>query len=53
MYRGLSLQRHCFKRFCCLIEFAVAKKHDMDPSKASLTDTFEQFFYESYVLCIC
>ena len=25
----------------------------MDPSKALITDIFEQFFYKSYVLCIC
>ena len=25
----------------------------MDPSKASITDTFDQFFYESYILCLC
>ena len=24
----------CYQRFCCLIEFAVRKKLDEDPSKA-------------------
>ena len=24
----------CYKRFCCLIKFAVIKKLDVDPSKA-------------------
>ena len=43
----------CYQRFCCKIEFAVIKKFDMDPSKALVTDSFEQFFYKSYVLCIC
>ena len=33
----------CYQRFCCLIEFAVINKLYMDPSKASITDTFEQF----------
>ena len=39
----------CYQRFCYKIECAVIKKLDMDPS----TNTVEQFFYESYVLCIC
>ena len=43
----------CYQIFCCKIEFAVVKKLDMDPSKACITDIFEQFFYKSYVLCIC
>ena len=43
----------CCQRFCCLIEFAAIVKLDMDPSKASIMDTFEHFFYESYILCIC
>ena len=43
----------CYQRFCCKIEFAVLKKLDMDPSKASVMDTFEHFFYKSYVLCFC
>ena len=43
----------CYQRFCCKIEFAVIQKLDMDPSKASVTDTFEHiFFYKSYVLFI-
>ena len=25
----------------------------MDPSRALVTDTFEHFFYKSYILCIC
>ena len=33
----------CYQRFCCKIEFAVIKKLNMDPSKASETDTFEHF----------
>ena len=37
----------------CYQRFAVIKKLDMDPSKVWILDTFEQFFYESYVLCIC
>ena len=43
----------CYQRFCCKIEFSVIKKLEMDPSNARMTDTFEQCFYESYVLCIC
>ena len=42
----------CYQIFFCKIEFAVIKKLDMDPSKASVTDTSEHFFYKSYVLCI-
>ena len=43
----------CYQRFCCKIEFTVTKKLDMDPSKAGITDTFEQFFfYKSNVLYI-
>ena len=34
----------CYWRFCCKIEFAVIKKRDMDPSKAWITNSFEQFF---------
>ena len=33
----------CYQRFCCKIEFAVKKKLDMNPSKASITNTFEVF----------
>ena len=33
----------CYQRFCCKNEFAVIKKLDMDPSKAPITDTFENF----------
>ena len=33
----------CYQRFCCLIEFAVIKKYDMDLSKAWITASFEQF----------
>ena len=35
-------------------DFAVKSNllFDMGPSKASITDTFEQDFYELYVLCI-
>ena len=43
----------CYNRFCCKIEFAVIKKLNMGPSKAWITDIFEQFFYKSYVFCIC
>ena len=39
----------CYQRF----EFAVIKKLNKGPSKAWITDSFEQFFYNSYVLCIC
>ena len=39
----------CYQRFCCKIEFAVIKKLDREPSKAWITDSFEQFFYKSYV----
>ena len=31
----------------------LLKRNDMDPSKVWTLDTFEQFLYESYVLCIC
>ena len=34
----------CYQRICCKIEFAVIKELDIDPSKAWITDTFEQIF---------
>ena len=39
----LCIDNVCYQRFCCKIEFAVINKLDMDPSKASVTDTFEHF----------
>ena len=41
----------CYQRFCCKIKFAVIKKLDMEPSKARITDTFEQFFM-NHTFCI-
>ena len=38
----------CYQRFCCKIEFAVIKKLHMDPSKARILDTFEQFFFMNH-----
>ena len=43
----------CYQGFCCKIKFAVKEKLYMDLSKAWITDIFEQFFYRSYLLCIC
>ena len=42
----------CYQRFCCQIEFAVIKKLDMDPSKAWITDTFEQFLFINHTLSV-
>ena len=35
----------CYQQSCRKIEFAVIKKLDMDPSKASVTDTFEHYIF--------
>ena len=43
----------CYQRLGCKIEFAVIKKLGMNPSKAWITDIFEQFFYKSFYKCIC
>ena len=44
--RALVITSVCYQRFCCKLEFAVIKKLDIS------TDTFEHFFYKSYILCI-
>ena len=41
----------CYQRLCCKIEFAIIKKLDMDTSKAGITDSFEQFFY-NHKFCV-
>ena len=43
--RTLVITTVCYQRFCCKIEFAVIKKLDMDPSKASITDILNSFFF--------
>ena len=40
----------CYQKFCCKIEFAVINKLDMNPSKARMTDIFEQLFF-SHTFC--
>ena len=46
------MTRVCYQRFRCKIEFAVIKKLDMDPSKASITDIFEHFFFINHTFCV-
>ena len=38
----------CYQKFCCKIEFSTIKKLDVDPSKALITDTFEDFIYHTF-----